>query len=66
MAYRIETYDAGVLVARLPLIHGTEERAIEAAKGYRTPDNVTFIRVIQVESETDTNGPEIWSERRDA
>jgi hypothetical protein len=65
MAYRIETYDAGVPVDRL-LIDGTEEEAIRRAKALRTPENVTFIRVIEVGSDSDTNGPEIWSERRDA
>jgi hypothetical protein len=65
MAYRIETYDAGVPVDRL-LIDGTEEEAIRRAKSFRAPKNVTFVRVIEVGSDSDSNGPEIWSERRDA
>jgi hypothetical protein len=65
MAYRIETYDAGMPVDRL-LIEGTEEEAIRRAKALQTPENVTFVRVIEVGSGSDSNGPEIWSERRDA
>lgn len=67
MAYRIQFRDADAGVWGFgPLLDGTEEQAIVAARGFRTPDGVTFIRVIQVESENDTNGLEIWSERRDA
>ena len=49
-----------------PLIDGTEQQAIAAAHAFRTSESVTYVRVIQVDAESDTNGLEIWSERRDA
>jgi hypothetical protein len=61
MSYKIETYDAGLLVATLP-VDGTEEQAIERAKALRTPENINFIRI----TDSNSGGIEIWSERRDA
>jgi hypothetical protein len=65
MPYAIETYEAGRRVGR-EVIEGTEpQAAIDRPKGLATPSNVTFVRVIQIDSEGDENGLEIWSERRE-
>jgi len=67
MRYRIQARDADTSKWDFgPLVDGTEEQAITAAQAFRTPENVTFVRIIRVESESDVNGAEIWSEPRDA
>ena len=65
MPHYIETYDAGAPVDRL-LVNGTEQEAIDRAQSLRTAANITFVRVVRVDFESDANGPEVWSERRDA
>ena len=67
MAYRVQTRDADTGEWGVgPFVDGTEGQAIAAAQAFRSPDSVTFVRIIQVESQSDARGIEIWSERRDA
>ena len=47
-----------------PLVAGTKQQATAAAQAFRTTESVTFVRVVQIEAESDTNGLEIWSEPR--
>ena len=63
MPYFIETYDAGGPIDRLFVV-GTEQEAIQRAQSLRTGSNISLIRVIRVEFQSDDNGPEVWSERR--
>jgi hypothetical protein len=65
MPYAIETYEGRRRVGR-DVVEGGEHQALDRAKGLATPSNVTFVRVIKIDSEGDEDGLEIWSERRDA
>ena len=65
MPYAIETFEGRRRVGR-DMVEEAEQQAIARAKGLATPSNVTSVRVVQIESDGDENGQEIWSERREA